>query len=453
MRLSIVILASLAIQSCATTKTYDLVITNASVFDTEKGVVLEHKTILINADTIAGVTDNDSDVKGRKTIDAAGRLVTPGFIDTHIHPQHIIGESTPAQLQPDSLAYYRKKFADVYLSYGVTTAMMMGQPEIWIKPIVDWSAHPAAAYPDMYTTGAALISDEERTPYIGHIEVASPEAARKKIIAYYQQGIRHIKLYWRLREPEFKAAKATADSLGMRTYGHIDQGIMLIDSTLTLGLTNYEHIFTVAFSATRDEDAAVLIPQLDQYYGKNKWQQLSFFESTIELVNYAMKYKPKSVDSLLDRLAAYKATFSTTIQLFAERMGVSEFTNPKNQPDSSWSEERRQHYRDCFSSFMQLAKRMHEKGISLRIGTDCMNGGKAAVTEQVLLAQYGFTVPDIIRISTINGARAIGMENKYGSVAKGKKANLVIYSKSPMDDYHNFLSARVVIKDGAEFHQ
>ena len=97
---------------------------------------------------------------------------------------------------------------------------------------------------------------------------------------------------------------------------------------------------------------------------------------------------------------------------------------------------------------MLLAKKVYDKGIKIRIGTDCAHGGKAALSEQVLLAQYGFSIPSIIQISTINGAIALGFENKYGSIEKGRKADLIIYDKNPFDNYNNFLSDRTVIKDG-----
>jgi imidazolonepropionase-like amidohydrolase len=58
-------------------------------------------------------------------------------------------------------------------------------------------------------------------------------------------------------------------------------------------------------------------------------------------------------------------------------------------------------------TFMLLAKKVQDKGIKIRNGTDCPNGGKAALSEQVLLAQYGFSISSIIQISTINGATAL----------------------------------------------
>ena len=56
------------------------------------------------------------------------------------------------------------------------------------------------------------------------------------------------KLYWRLREPEFKGALLEAQNLRMNVTGHIDLKVMTIDRALDLGLRNFEHIHTLAYS-------------------------------------------------------------------------------------------------------------------------------------------------------------------------------------------------------------
>lgn len=58
------------------------------------------------------------------------------------------------------------------------------------------------------------------------------------------------------------------------------------------------------------------------------------------------------------------------------------------------------------------------------------------------------TVPSILQISTINGATVLGIDDKYGSIKKGKKADFLIWNKSPFDNYENFLADKVIIKDG-----
>ncbi len=123
----------IAFTSCGQTKSYDLAIKNATVFDGKNGTLSKNQTILIKAGIIVSVTESKKEFSATKTIDAKGKLVTPGFIDTHIHPTDVFGDynAAPEYLPKDSLMFYRKKLSDTYLPYGVTTAMIMGQPEKW----------------------------------------------------------------------------------------------------------------------------------------------------------------------------------------------------------------------------------------------------------------------------------------------------------------------------------
>jgi imidazolonepropionase-like amidohydrolase len=448
MKLLLFLFCGLLFQSCS--NRYDLVIENALVFDTKQGTS-QLKTILINADTIVNVVDNSKSFQGRVVIHANGKLVVPGFIDTHIHPTNVFGDydAAPKYLGEDSVDFLRKKLSDTYLPYGVTAVMIMGQPEAWLKPVLKWSAEPSAKYTDIYTVGGALISREERKTYISHITVETPAAARSKIIEYYKKGIRHIKLYSRLRDAEFKAAFATADSLGMKVYGHVDNGVMVMDSTMAIGLTNYEHIFTIMRSLPFTQaDWVKLDTWMESFYGKGKLSSLSFMEEVMNEAGFTFANKLPAFDSLVGRLVDNHASISTTIHLGAEKLGQAYFSNPGNMPDPNWTPERVKRNADNFKAFMFLAKRAHDKGIKIRLGTDCPQGGKAALSEQLLLYEYGFSIPAILQISTINGATALGMEDKYGSIEKGKQANLVIYEKSPFDNYRNFLSKRTVIKSG-----
>ena len=433
---------------CGQTKSYDLAIRNATVFNSKSGTLSTNQTILVKDGIIVGVLDSKKDFSATKTIDAKGKLVTPGFIDTHIHPTDVFGDydAAPEYLQKDSIPYFRKKLSDTYLPYGVTTAMIMGQPEKWLPPILKWSADPSANYLDICTVGGALISKENRTPYINHVTVESPLAAKQKVLAYYKLGIRHIKLYWRLRRSEFEAAFKTADSLEMKTYGHIDQNVMFMDTTLEIGLRNYEHILTLATSVLHfQDDGKDFSTEMQKYYPQ---VTTNFAVARLEMFRFIHDNKQAEMNALIDKLAKHNVTFSTTIHLLAEQFGLTYFSN---RADTSLSKEQIVRCRENFKIFMSYAKQLFDKGVKFTIGTDCANGGKAIISEQLLLAEHGFSIPAIFQISTINGATALGLDNQYGSVEKGKRANILIWDKSPFDDYKNFLADKTIIKDGVVF--
>jgi hypothetical protein len=428
---------------------FDLVIKNAKVFNTQTGKLSANQTILIKGGIITQVTGGQKRYAALHTIDAMEKLVTPGFIDTHIHPTDVYRAygPLPEYLPKDSLAVYRKRLSDTYLPYGVTTAMIMGQSEKWLPAILSWQNDPQPNYLDIYTVGGALVSNQNRKPYINHVIVNTPMAAKQKVIEYYKLGIRHIKLYWKLRRPEFEVAFKIADSLGMKVYGHIDQNVMFIDSTLDIGLRNYEHTLTLVNSVLHvQNDVQNFNLEMQKYYspGAAKNGQLE----RLEMLRFIHDKKPATIDSLINKLSKNNTTFSTSIHLMAEPFGLTYFTT---KMDTSLSTEQIARCRENFKIFMSYVKQLFNKGIKLRIGTDWPSGGKAIISEQLLLSEYGFTIPEILQISTINGATALGLDNKYGSIEKGKKADLLIWDKSPFDNYKNFLASKTIIKDGIIF--
>ena len=54
--------------------------------------------------------------------------------------------------------------------------------------------------------------------------------------------------------------------------------------------------------------------------------------------------------------------------------------------------------------------------------------------------------------ATRNGAMAIGIENKIGTIEAGKMANLVILSANPVDNIDNIDNIVLVIKKGKMFN-
>ncbi len=432
---------------------FDLVIKNANLFDSKTGTVSVNQTIFVKDGIIANVTSSKKAYAATKTIDAEGKLITPAFIDAHVHPTDVYRSygSLPEYLPKDSLAVYRKRISDTYLPYGVTTAMIMGQSEKWLPPVLSWQADPQPNSVDIYTVGGAFISNEGRKPYINHVIVDSPLAAKQKVIEYYNLGIRHIKLYWKLRRPEFEAAFKTADSLGMKVYGHIDQDVMYIDSALDIGLRNYEHVLTLANTTLhlKTEGKAFNL-DMQKYYPGIANLPIGKFVERLEMFRFIHDNKPATMDALINKLSKNKATFSTGFHLLAEQFGLTYFTND-TKPDTSLSSEQIARCRENFKILIGYVKQLFDKGVKLRIGTDWPNGGKALISEQLLLSEYGFTIPTILQISTINGATALGLDSKYGSIEKGKKADLLIWDKSPFDNYKNFLASKTIIKDGIIF--
>lgn len=429
----------------------ELKIINANILDVKAGKILTNKTILISNEKIAAITD-DENHPSTKTIDAKGKLVTPGIIDPHIHPTDIFGdyEKAPKTLPTDSLASLRKKLSDEYLPFGTTTVMTMGQPETWLKNLLQWQKNPNSDNVDFIVCGGALISKDNRTPYIAHTEVTSPKLAMQKMLEYYDLGIRHVKLYHRLKEPEFSAVIKMADSLNIKTYGHIGDfspEYLTISQTLEKGLKNYEHLALIPNSIiTNDDDWAKLDKQFKENFGELNTES-KVIEFFLEQFRYIKENKEREMQVFIQKLIQNKATFSTTLHRLYEQFENTYFTQIK---DKTLTEKQVKRCKENFAIMMKYVKQMYNLGVEIRLGSDMPNGGKVNLSELIILSKYGFTIADIFKIASYNGAKAIGIENAVGNIAQGQKANLIIWSKNPFKNPKNFISEKIIIKNGIQ---
>ncbi|HET6227714.1 MAG TPA: amidohydrolase family protein [Bacteroidia bacterium] len=444
--LSIIITLAL-LNGCKTKNPYDLAITNASVLDVRTGQVLKNKNIFIRKSIIENISDEAFESKN--TIDANGKLVTPGLIDTHIHPTDVFGdyERAPLFLPKDSLDILRKQLSDEYLRYGTTTVMTMGQPENWLKQMMGWT-QPKSNCVDFMMSAGAFVSKENRTPYIAHTLASSPMEARKKILDAYALGIRHLKIYSRIREPEFSTVFKVADSLGMIIYGHIgdfNPEFIKMPYALTKGVRNFEHLITIQNSVLNEDDWKLVNESFQKNYGEmdSEAKVIAYF---LEQVRYAKEHRSAEMNALIKTLAANKTTFSTTLHRLYYQFSPTCFT--AKPTDTVATPQQLQRSMDNFVILMQYAKQMQGSGIEIRLGSDMPQGGKVNISELIIFAQYGFDVASIFKIATYNGAKALGIADKVGSVETDKKANLIIWERNPFEDYLNFNSNITVIKDG-----
>lgn len=434
---------------------YELAIVNIDLFDSKNKKVLENKTILINADTIAAVVDDSKDIRALNTIEGKGRLVVPGFIDSHTHLFHTFGDTDHA---PDSLDdSHLQKLGETYLKYGTTTIVEMGQTEKWISTSIEWQKNPMPNFPNLYISGGALISDLDRPLANTHAEVANPEAARKKVKEYANIGIKHIKLYSFLDEPEFSAAVEEAKNQNLTISGHVDRGGVSISDAMELGVRNFEHILSLPSNVIDFSNHWDLLNKKYDLVGIetiDEWVAVMIL--SFEYIEENPEYSSR-MNELLDEMAQNNATLSTTIhQMGAVAEETSFFTSfgDDNQQELSlpnYTEAHKLKLKKAFRVLMKTLKLAFDKGVKIRIGTDSRRGGEALLSELLLLSEAGIPIEDILQIATWNGAEAMKIESKCGSIEKGKKADLIIFDKSPFDDYKNFLSGKTVIKGGKKF--
>jgi imidazolonepropionase-like amidohydrolase len=71
--------------------------------------------------------------------------------------------------------------------------------------------------------------------------------------------------------------------------------------------------------------------------------------------------------------------------------------------------------------------------------------------ELELLVEAGFSPVEAIRIATMNGATFLGRQDRIGSVAVGKNADLVVVKGDPASKISDIENVEIVFKDGAGY--
>lgn len=432
---------------------HDLVITNATVLNTLTGEIESHKTIVIDSGIITAVLDSVMDVQGDSIIDGQNKLIVPGFIDAVGHLDDVFGD------RPDTLgsklasvSHCVDEFAETYLPYGVTTVRSSGDGTGYYTLADYLHQFPDAHSPDFYFSGGSIAGWYDGTPYVNHLLVQDSSEAEYWINSMYKTGsVSSIKLYCNgaMNYSIFTAGLNKARELNLPVTSQV-QNEITIDSALALGLRNFEHASTLVyqrnlFNFTNDQsfDDTLLKYYPDVEAGRRIYPYL-------EAANKVGADNPEILATILN-MKAHNATMTTSLHFFAQWFDKCYFHSvPKGQRFDTHNFTPEQNAR-CLNGFTILSgyvKQMYDAGVVLAIGTDHKDGGKAVLSEILLLHETGIPMENCIQIATINTARVIGQEEKYGSITAGKRANLIIFDADPFADPENILKNKTVIKDG-----
>ena len=435
---------------------------HATVLDTRTAKTLPDRAIVMRGDRIIQVVADSAldtlrgDLRGAQVLDARGRLVIPGLIDVHHHTAYVFPDSiTPGGgavsrlvMRPDSIASYRARWASAYLPFGVTAVREVGGDERYLALMTAWM-RPTPSAPDFFPSGGALASHEEgRVPYVGHAIVRDSADAVARVRRYHDAGLRDVKLYWRLREPEYVAAFGEAQRLHMHVTTHIDFGVMSVRRALTLGVRHFEHAYTLGVEVISPSEGRAAWGRMRQELGADT--PAGFYWGVLEQFNTLGPNDPGLL-ALIEGLARSGATVTPTLHIFAQRVGFAPYTTKSLgtfDRSDAWTPAQRDRARRGYEILAGYVRRMHEAGVGLAVGTDWLDPGHAVLSEMILLQRAGIPMADVLCIATRGGARVMEREDDYGTIEPGRKAQVVIFDRNPLEDPEAVLAGKTVIKDG-----
>jgi len=105
---------------------------------------------------------------------------------------------------------------------------------------------------------------------------------------------------------------------------------------------------------------------------------------------------------------------------------------------------------------MAWEKQFVEMGGRLMAGVDPTGAGRTipGYADQhtlELLVEAGFSLPTAVKICSLNAAEYLGRDKEIGSIAEGKRADLVLIDGDIQKDIHAVRHTEIVFKNGTGF--
>jgi Tol biopolymer transport system component len=387
---------------------------------TPKGTVaLRHATIVtMNGDQIIKdgdivVTDNRIAAVGRsgslripagaREIDARGKFIIPGFIDTHAHWEF----RTHDVLEPQNWSLVAN------LAYGVTAGLD-----------VQTSTNDYFAYQDLVEIGESL---GERAFMTGPGVFSSNDfQSYEAVLAFLKRYKQHY------RTPNIKSYMV----------GNRKQRQWVVQASKELQLMP-------TTEGGRDMKLDIT-HAIDGMHGNEHTLPVRLYQDIVELF---ARTKTAYTPTLLVNYGGIIAEeyFYTTTEVHDDAK-LNRFY-PHNVLDDMTRRRRVWARKDefFFPTAAASAAKIQRAGGLVGVGGHGQLQGLGYHWEMWALAMGGMTPREVLKAATIDGAKIIGFDQDLGTLEAGKLADLIVLDRNPLDDIRNTNSIRYVMKNGELF--
>jgi imidazolonepropionase-like amidohydrolase len=408
-------------------------------------VVENNKIVKIQVVGYPGVAINESKrpklKAGGKELDCNGMYLLPGFVDMH---GHIGGISQGADYD-----YVFK----LWMAHGITTVREpSGRGVDWTLDLKRKSEKNEIIAPRVFAYTGFGQSSESFNP-LNDTPISTPEQARKWVRANAERGADGIKFFG--AAPEIMAAALDENKkLGLRSACHhaqLDVSLWNVLNSARAGLTSMEHWYGLPEALF--EDRTVQNYPLDYNYQNEQ----NRFEEAGKLWKQAAKPYSDHWNSVMNELISLDFTLDPTFNIYEASRDLQrarraewhedytlpslwEFYQPSKISHGSywhdWGTEQEVAWRENYKLWMTFINEYKNRGGRVTAGSDSgfifQLYGFAYVRELELLREAGFHPLEIIRSATLNGAEALGISDKIGTVAVGKLADFAIVEENPL---------------------
>ena len=378
--------------------------TGVRIIDGTGRPAVEQGTIVISGGriTAAGPSSSVQVPAGATRVDLAGKTVMPGMVNAHAHVQH---QSKALPMRDDLVRRLR-----MYASYGVTTAVSLGQTtteeQAEVIKLRDEQDRAALDRARVYTSGPSIRNQK------------TTDEVRQTVNRYADQKVDRIKTHVANNmTPEVYAALVEqAHARGLRAAAHIfflkEAEMMLERGVDVIAHSVRDQDVTPAFIAAMKKRNVGYIPTLTRDLSLVVYETTpAFFKDPFFL--RGMSVFGEQVEML--RTPEYQQKMRDNPQTKVIKQALAQGT--------------------------RNVKLLSDAGVSIALGTDSGTdeGRWQGYFEQVeleMMAKAGMTPMQVIVAATSAAARVSALDH-VGTIAPGKAADLLVLDANPLQDILN----------------
>ncbi|MGY0057358.1 amidohydrolase family protein [Streptomyces sp. LZ34] len=373
--------------------------------------------IVIEGDRIKAVVARGSvrAGSGGRTVDARHLTAMPGLIAVHEHGP-----------------WQRADTMKLWLSYGVTAVRSPGTAHYAAVEAKEATASGRRVGPRVFAAGDLI--DGSRIYYSSGRPVTDTEELERELAKAEALGHDLVKTYVRLPYAMQRAAIRGGHRLGLRATSHYLFG------PLGLGADGTEHLGGTSRYGRR---------QKETHLGH------AYDDMTEPLIASGMAFTPTFGLSGAGLPATRAALYRYAGWAVGDRRLTSLMSEAEYEEFRTGVADAQQTVPTDLLAFVArhgaTVRRLLEGGAHVGVGTDSPLVPPAIYYHLNLQAmvRYGATPHQALRSATVEGARALGMSARMGTVEPGKLADLVLVEGDPLSDIRAAAAVRSVVLGGA----